>query len=179
MAGANGTLGAVPLVDILIRPAVAVRDALAVSQIYSHHVLHGMGTFEEEPLSAGRMVERIAAVHERGWPWLVAECANVVVGYAYCTQFRDRAAYRYACEDSVYVRDDWMGRGIGRVLLTALIAAASDHGFRRMFAVIGDSANLGSIALHRSVGFSPAGVLHEAGHKFGRTLDVVFMERAI
>ncbi|WP_157217345.1 GNAT family N-acetyltransferase [Flavisphingomonas formosensis] len=165
--------------DLIVRPAIAGRDALAISQIYSHHVLHGTGTFEEEPPSAGAIADRMEAVIARGWPWLVAEADHVIAGYAYCAQFRDRAAYRYACEDSVYVREDWFGRGVGRALLGALIVSAGDHGFRRMFAVIGDSANRGSIALHERLGFSHAGILHDAGHKFGRDLDVVFMERAV
>jgi len=167
------------LSDIAVRPALPARDASAVSQIYSHHVLHGTGTFEEEPVSADSMAERMVFVHARGWPWLVAEIDHLVVGYAYCAQFRDRAAYRYSCEDSVYVREDHIGRGIGRALLQALIEAASAYGFRRMFAVIGDSANRGSIALHAGLGFAHAGILHRAGFKFGRELDVVFMERAV
>ena len=163
----------------IVRPAVIAQDAFAISQVYAHHVLHGTGTFEEQPPSARAIADRMEAVLARGWPWLVAHLDGTIAGYAYCTQFRDRAAYRHSCESSVYVREDRMGRGVGRALLGELIVAAADHGFRRMFAVIGDSANEGSIALHARHGFTHAGILHHAGHKFGRNLDVVFMERAI
>lgn len=161
-----------------IRPARS-GDIAAITTIYAHHVLHGTGTFEEEPPPEDEMARRMDAVTSRGWPWLVAEEGGTVVGYAYAAQFRDRAAYRYACEDSVYVRADAMGRGVGGALLGALLRAAADVGFRRMFAVIGDSANLGSIRVHLHHGFTPAGQFDAAGHKFGRDLDVVFMQRAL
>lgn len=125
------------------------------------------------------MAERLAKVRARGWPWLVAERGGVVSGYAYTAQFRDRAAYRFAGEDSIYVHPDHMGAGVGRALLDALIPASAEAGFRRLFAVIGDSANLGSIRLHERAGFEHCGKLDEAGFKFGRHLDVVFMQRAI
>lgn len=155
-------------------------DAGALAAIYGHHVLHGTGTFEEEPPDAVEMARRLAAVTTRGWPWLVAEAADGrVAGYAYAAQFRDRAAYRYACEDSVYVAADAMGMGVGAALLAALLPAARACGFRRMIAVIGDSANHASIALHRRFGFTHAGQLDAAGFKFGREIDVVFMQRPI
>jgi phosphinothricin acetyltransferase len=162
----------------LIRSATAA-DIAAITAIYAHHVLYGTGTFEEVPPDQSEMAARFAQVIARGWPWLVAEIDGAVAGYAYCGQFRDRAAYRFAGEDSVYVRDDACGRGVGRALLDALIPASCAAGFRRMFAVIGDSANRGSIALHARAGFAHCGALHAAGFKFGRWLDVVFMERAL
>ncbi|MBU3077256.1 GNAT family N-acetyltransferase [Sphingomonas quercus] len=162
-----------------IRAATA-DDVAAIAAIYAHHVLHGTGTFEEVPPDAAGMGGRFAAVAARGWPWLVATDADgAVIGYAYAAQFRDRAAYRYACEDSVYVAPGAMGAGVGAALMAALIPAARAAGFRRMIAVIGDSANLGSIALHRRFGFTDAGRLDEAGFKFGRWVDVVFMQAAI
>jgi phosphinothricin acetyltransferase len=162
-----------------VRPATPA-DAPAIAAIYAHHVLHGTGTFEEEPPSAEDMADRMAAIQARGWPWLVAEEEDgTLLGYAYAAQFRDRAAYRYSCENSVYVRPDAIGRGIGRALLEALMAAAAACGFRRMFAVIGDSDNVASIGIHRRCGFAMAGTFDDAGHKFGRDLDVVFMQRTL
>ena len=161
-----------------IRPAT-IADAPAIADIYAYHVLHGTGTFEEMPPGEEDMARRIETVQARGWPWLVAEREGVVAGYAYAAMFRDRAAYRYSAEDSVYIRHDAVGGGIGRALLEALMAAAAASGFRRMFAVIGDSGNRGSIRLHERCGFAMAGTLDDAGHKFGRDLDVVFMQRAL
>jgi L-amino acid N-acyltransferase YncA len=154
-------------------------DAHAIAAIYAHHVLHGTGTFEEEPPTAAEMAERLRAVQERGRPWLVAQHDGLVVGYAYANQFRDRAAYRFAGEDSVYVDPAHMGRGIGKALLASLLDAAGAAGFQRMIAVIGDSANIGSIRLHEQAGFEPCGRLDAAGFKFGRYLDVVFMQRGL
>lgn len=161
-----------------IRPATP-EDVEAIAFIYAHHTLHGTGTFEEEAPSAAEMADRLAKVQARGWPWLVAERDGVVVGYAYAAQFRDRAAYRFAGEDSIYVHPDHMGSGTGRALLDALLPASAEAGFQRMFAVIGDSANLGSIRLHERAGFEHCGKLDKAGFKFGRYLDVVFMQREI
>ena len=161
------------------RPAVP-RDADALATIYSHHILHGTGTFEEEPVDAAEMERRLAAVTARGWPWLVAdEDGGAVIGYAYAARFRDRAAYRYTGETSLYVAADAIGRGVGNRLLAALIVAARACGFRRLVAVIGDSANASSIGLHRKHGFGDAGKIDAAGRKFGRDLDVILMQRAI
>ncbi|WCT75281.1 GNAT family N-acetyltransferase [Sphingomonas naphthae] len=164
---------------MLIRTA-SLDDAAAVADIYAHHVLHGTGTFEEVPPQPEEMAARMVKVLAKDWPWLVAEGEDgTIAGYAYATQFRDRAAYRFSCENSVYVREGLRGKGIGGALLEALVAASARAGFRRMFAVIGDSANSGSIALHRRFGFHDAGLLEQAGCKFGRDLDVIFMARAL
>lgn len=154
-----------------------VADAAAIAALYAPHVLHGTATFEEEAPGAGEMALRIERVRLLGWPWLVLADGSDILGYAYAAQFRDRHAYRFAAEDSVYIRDDCLGRGHGRRLLTALLDQAVAADFRRMFAVIGDSANHGSIRLHEALGFSHAGCLRNAGFKFGRWLDVVLMER--
>lgn len=163
---------------MLIRSATTA-DAPAIAEIYGHHVLHGTGTFEEDAPPISEMAARLAHVLDRGWPWLVAERDGQLIGYAYTAQFRDRAAYRFAGEDSIYVHPDHMGAGVGRALLDALIPASAAAGFQRMFAVVGDSDNIGSIRLHERTGFDHCGKLDKAGFKFGRYLDVVFLQKAI
>jgi len=165
-------------ISLRIRPATP-DDLDAITFIYGHHVLHGTGTFEEEAPSAEEMADRLAKVQSRGWPWLVAEKDGRVVGYAYTAQFRDRAAYRFAGEDSVYIHPDHIGAGVGRALVDALLPASAEAGFQRIFAVIGDSENAGSIRLHERTGFEHCGKLDKAGFKFGRYLDVIFMQREI
>jgi phosphinothricin acetyltransferase len=154
-------------------------DLPAITAIYAHHVLHGTGTFEEAPPDEAEMARRVAAVQDKGWPWLVAEENGQVLGFAYLAQFRPRSAYRHAGEDSVYVRDDIRGQGVGKALVAALLRRGEECGFRQVFAVIGDSENVGSIGLHVSLGFRQVGVMRSAGAKFGRWLDVVTMQRAI
>jgi phosphinothricin acetyltransferase len=150
-----------------------------MQSIYAHHVLHGAGTFEEVPPSVEDMGAHFAHVTGRGWDWLVAAGPTGVVGYAYYAPFRDRSAYRMTAETSIYVRDDVRGQGVGKALVAALIEAAGRKGFKRMVAVIGDSENAGSIGVHASLGFRHSGVLREAGYKFGRWVDVVFMQRSL
>jgi phosphinothricin acetyltransferase len=157
----------------------APADLPAITAIYAHHVLHGTGTFEEEPPGEAEMARRMGAVQDQGWPWLVAEEDGQILGFAYLNQFRARSAYRYAGEDSVYVRNDIRGQGVGKALVAALLRRGEECGFRQVFAVIGDSENVGSIGLHVSLGFRQVGVMRSAGAKFGRWLDVVTMQRAI
>ena len=154
-------------------------DLPVIQAIYAHHVLHGTGTFEEVPPSVEEMTERFDKVTEHGWSWLVATDATGVLGYAYYTQFRDRSAYRYCVEDSVYVREDVRGQGVGKALVVRLIEDASAQGMRQMIAVIGDSENVGSIGVHASLGFHMVGTMKAVGVKFGRWLDVVSMQRAL
>src|SRR4051812_15222355 len=154
-------------------PAPAVRDAAeadmpAVAAIYAHHVLHGLATFEETPPTVAEMLSRRAAVLARGLPYLVAEIDGAGVGYCYATSYRPRPAHRHTLEDSVYVAEGLGGRGIGRALLAALVRRCEAGPWRQMIAVIGDSGNAGSIALHRSLGFQPAGTLRAVGFKLGR-----------
>jgi phosphinothricin acetyltransferase len=164
---------------MLIRDATAA-DVPALTAIYAHHVLHGSGTFEEEPPAEAEMSDRLANVQGRGWAWLVAEHEDgTVLGYAYYTQFRDRSGYRHCAEDAIYVRDDVRGQGVGKALVQALLERAAAAGFRQMLAVIGDSENVGSIGLHVSLGFRQAGVMKSAGLKFGRWMDVVLMQRPL
>ena len=154
-------------------------DVPAIQSIYAHHVLHGTGTFEEEPPPVEEMLERYREVVDHGWSWLVAVDATGVLGYAYYAQFRDRSAYRYCAEDSVYVREDVRGQGVGKALVAQLIEDATQQGMRQMIAVIGDSENVGSIGVHATLGFHVIGTMRSVGVKFGRWLDVVSMQRAL
>ncbi|MFA7431754.1 MAG: N-acetyltransferase family protein [Rhodospirillaceae bacterium] len=154
-------------------------DVGAIQAIYAHHVLHGTGSFETEPPDEAAMAERRAGLLAQGYPHLVAERNGVVIGFAYAGPFRPRAAFRHTVEDSVYVASDHLGTGIGRALLQALVEQCEALGFRQMVAVIGDSANAGSIALHGALGFIPAGCLVATGFKFGRWVDTVFMQRPL
>jgi len=156
-----------------------IADIPEIQSIYAHHVLHGTGTFEEAPPSVEDMAASFHTVTGRGWSWLVAVDATGVLGYAYFTQFRDRSAYRFTAEDSIYVREDVRGQGVGKALVAHLIEAATQAGFRQMIAVIGDSANVGSVGVHASLGFRPAGMLRAVGLKFGQWLDVVYMQRQL
>ena len=163
--------------------AISVRsaapgDADAITAIYAHHVRHGTATYDTEPPSAKAMREKIAQVLAKGWPFLVAEGAGEVVGYAYATQFRDRRAYAYACENSIYVRADRTGCGIGRRLLADLVEQSRNRGFRQMVAVIG-GGEPASVALHASLGFREVGRLAAVGWKHGRWLDSVYMQLAL
>ena len=163
---------------------VAVRDAAVpdlpeITAIYAHHVLHGTGTFEEIPPSVEAMEARHQEGLAAGYAWLVATDATGVLGFAYYGGFRARTAYRATVEDSVYVRDDVRGQGVGRTLLASLVARAEAAQFRQMLAFIGDSENIGSIGMHASAGFARTGILRATGIKFGRWLDVVIMQRAL
>jgi phosphinothricin acetyltransferase len=164
---------------MLIRDAIAA-DVPALTAIYAHHVLHGTGTFEEVPPDAAEMQARFERVTGQGWAWLVAEAPDgTVLGYAYHAPFRDRSAYRHTAEDAIYVRDDVRGQGVGKALVEALLARAEAAGLRQMFALIGDSENVGSIGLHVAAGFRRVGVMKAAGFKFGQWLDVVIMQKTL
>lgn len=163
---------------MIIRAATS-DDAEALAAIYGHHVLHGFGTFEEEPPSAAEMERRREAIAQKGLPYLVAEAEGKVLGFAYAGPFRPRAAYRYTLEDSVYIAPDAIGRGVGRAVLSAVIDACAALGVRQVVAVIGDSGNAASIGLHRSLGFVDAGVGKSFGFKHGRWVDIVWMQRSL
>jgi L-amino acid N-acyltransferase YncA len=163
---------------LLITPA-SPADAAEMAEIYAHHVLHGTASFETTPPDAAEMAARMAKVLDPGWPWLVARGPDrTMLGYAYASQFRDRAAYRFTCEDSIYIRHDCRGQGIGKALVAALIEACEAYGFRQMIAVIGGSGPA-SIALHAALGFSHAGTMRSIGRKHGQWLDTVYMQRAL
>ena len=163
---------------LTITPAQAA-DAAELAAIYAHHVVHSIASFETVPPDTAEFSARLAKVQASGGPWLVArDGAGAMLGYAYASQFRDRAAYRFACENSIYIRHDRRGEGIGKQLLAALIAAATTCGFRQMIAVIG-GGEPGSVGLHAALGFTPAGTLHAIGRKHGRWLDTVYMQLAL
>jgi phosphinothricin acetyltransferase len=162
----------------LVRPSQDV-DVAAITAIYAEAVIHGTASFELEPPSEAEMARRRAALLQGGYPYLVAEGGGVILGYAYAGAYRTRPAYRSTVEDSVYVTPSAQGRGVGRALLAALIAACEASDFRRMIAVVGDKASIGSIRLHESLGFQPAGVLEAVGYKHGRWLATVLMQRVL
>lgn len=163
---------------LLIRPS-AEADLPAITRIYGHAVQHGTGTFELDVPDEAEMARRRADVLGKGLPWLVAERDGAVLGYAYANHFRPRRAYRFCLEDSIYLDEGARGQGVGRLLLAELLAQCEARGARQMLAVIGDSANAGSVGVHRACGFEDAGVLKAAGWKFGRWLDVVLMQRGL
>ena len=160
-----------------IRPA-RPDDAAAIAEIYAHHVRHGTASFEVEPPSLADWQGKIETILAKGWPFLVAEADSEVIAYAYATQFRDRPAYAYTCENSIYVRADRLGKGIGRQLLEALILTAREASFRQMIAVVG-GGEPASVALHRACGFRHAGRMQSVGFKFGRWLDTVYLQRSL
>jgi phosphinothricin acetyltransferase len=162
----------------LIRPSTE-QDLPAVTHIYAHHVLHGTGTFETTPPTQEEMAARRADVLSKGLPWLVVEDGDQVLGYAYGNWFKPRPAYRFSVEDSIYLAPEAAGRGLGRALLAELLATLERGGIRKVMAVIGDSANAGSIGVHRALGFEQVGTVPSCGWKFGRWLDIVMMQRAI
>ena len=163
---------------LIIRPSTDA-DLPAITAIYGHHVLTGTGTFEVDPPSLDDMRARRADVLSKSLPWLVATEDEKVIGFAYCNWFKPRPAYRFSAEDSIYLSTEAAGKGVGRTLLAELMAQAQRAGVRKLIAVIGDSANAGSIAVHKSAGFQSVGVLKSCGWKFDKWLDVVMMDKAL
>lgn len=162
---------------VKIRPATTA-DAPAIAAIYAHHVAHGTASYDTEPRNVDATAKLIADHIAQGWPFLVAVLDDAVAGYAYASQFRPRAAYAWACEDSVYIHPDFQGRGVGKALLAALVTAAEGAGFRTMVAVIG-GAEPASVAVHAACGFTHIGRLAGMGWKHGRWLDTIYMQRAL
>lgn len=161
-----------------IRPSHET-DLPAIAALYADYVLHSTCTFEVDPPSPADMGARRAEVLGRGLPWLVLEDAGQVLGYAYCNWFKPRPAYRYSAENSIYLAPTAQGRGLGRLLLAELAAQAEAAGVRKLIAVIGDSGNVASVGLHRSLGFEPVGTIRACGWKFDRWLDIVLMEKTL
>jgi len=166
------------MIQPVTRPAMAA-DISAITTIYAHAVRHGTATFEIEAPGENEMTDRFRALTEAGFPYLVAEYDGEVRGYAYAGLYRTRVGYRYTLEDSIYVDPNCQGRGIGRALIDDLLSQATGRGFRQMIAIIGDSEQAASIALHRAAGFQIVGTFAAVGFKFGRWLDTVLMQRPL
>lgn len=163
--------------DLSIRDAQG-SDAAAIAVIYAYHVLHGTASYDTDPPGVEDTLAKIGRITGAGWPLLAADVGGAIAGYAYVTQFRDRAAYRFTCENSIYVHPDWMRRGIGKALLLALLERSAAYGFRQVIAVIG-GAEPASIALHAACGFEEVGRLRAVGWKKERWLDSVYMQRTL
>ena len=164
--------------DLAIRPA-SLDDAAAIHAIYVEQVLHGTASWEYEPPTLAEMTQRMRAVLDGGFPYLAADLDGALAAYTYVSTWRARIGYRFTVEDSIYVRADLRGKGVGKRLLTRLMQDCADRGAKNVIAVIGDSANLGSINLHRACGFEHAGLFKNVGYKFDRWLDSVWMHRVL
>jgi phosphinothricin acetyltransferase len=164
--------------QLLLRPVEAT-DMAEISSIYAEQVLNGTASWEYAPPGIAEMTSRMQAIVASGYPYMVATLNGVLAGYSYASSYRARIGYRFVVEDSIYVRSDLRGRGIGRRLLQGLIDTCSAAGYKQMIAVIGDSANVGSIELHRACGFETVGVFKNIGYKFDRWLDSVQMQRSL
>lgn len=154
---------------------VTEEDAAAIAAIYAHHAVHGTASYDTTAPSIDDTVAKIRRIAAPRWPFIVADEDGEVVGYSYATQFRDRAAYAWTCENSIYVHPEWHGRGIGKALLGELLSRAEGYGFRQMVAVIGGGEEA-SVRLHAACGFREVGRLHAVGWKHGRWLDSVYMQ---
>jgi L-amino acid N-acyltransferase YncA len=154
-------------------------DVAAIAAIYGYHVLHGLASFEEIPPEPGEIARRRLDVLSHGLPYLVAERSSRVLGYCYAAPYRSRSAYRFTLEDSIYVDQAEVGRGLGRALLTRLLDRCTELGYRQMVAVIGGSDTWPSLRLHAGLGFTRIGVLPAVGFKFGNWVDIVLMQRAL
>jgi L-amino acid N-acyltransferase YncA len=164
--------------DISIRPAEP-GDIAAITRIYAHAVTYGTASFELEAPNDTEMARRQQGLLAKRFPYIVAERAGAVVGYAYAGPYRDRHAYDWCVEDSIYIAPQFHRQGIGRLLLTRLIVESEALGFRQMLGVIGDSTNTASIAVHAACGFRMIGNFQSIGFKHGRWLDTVLMQRTL
>lgn len=167
-----------PIASPLIRDATEA-DLPAIQAVYAHHVLTGVASFEEVPPSVDDLRTRLASVRSHGLPYMVAEIGGEIAGYCYATPYRPRAAYRNTIEDSIYMNDAYRGRGVGRMLLQALIERCESGPWRQMVAVIADGGSGGSLSLHTQLGFELTGTLKAVGFKHGRWLDTTLMQRRL
>jgi L-amino acid N-acyltransferase YncA len=151
-------------------------DMTRIQEIYAHHVLHGLASFEEVTPDVAELTRRFHEVTAQDFPYVVTELGGKVQGYAYAGPYRHRTAYRYSVENSIYVDPSSVGKGLGRLLLAHIIERCTQLGYRQMIAVIGDSENHPSINLHKALGFERSGLQKSVGFKFGRWVDSVFMQ---
>ena len=166
------------MTEIQLRDA-EVADMAAIAAIYAHHVQTGYGSFEEIPPSVEEMVRRRDNIRARGLPWRLAEIDGRIVGYCYVSPYHARSAYRFAVQDSIYVDERFLNRGIGAALLGDVIRICTELGYRQMMAGVGDSGNEGSLRLHTRLGFRTIGQAVGVGIKFGRWLDLVLLQRPL
>jgi L-amino acid N-acyltransferase YncA len=155
------------------------RDIAAITRIYAHAVEHGTASFELEAPDEAEITRRYTALRDGRFPFLVADVNGQIGGYAYAGPYRQRPAYRFTVEDSIYIEPSMQRRGVGRALLQRLLAEAEAEGFRQMIAVIGDSNQTPSIELHKALGFRMVGTFEAVGYKFGRWLDGVLMQKPL
>lgn len=151
----------------------------AIRDIYAHHVIHGTGSFETDPPDTHEMLARLEKIHSLGLPWIVALQEDRVIGYCYLTRYRERYAYRYTLEDSIYIDPAAQRQGAGKALLRHVIDWAETHGYRQLIAMVGDSNNQGSLKVHQQVGFTEIGTQKDVGFKHGRWLDTVLLQRTL
>lgn len=163
----------------LIVRDVMFEDFKTIQEIYAAHVLHGVATFEEHPPSEEEMYSRYQRIAADGLPYLVAEQNEVILGYCYAAPYRPRSAYRFTVENSIYIREGMMGRGVGTQLLSSLITHCEKGSWQQMLATISLHDNSASLKLHRRMGFEHVGMLKAVGFKHGQWLDTVFMQRAL
>jgi L-amino acid N-acyltransferase YncA len=166
------------MADVLLR-AAKPGDISEITRIYAHAVRHGTASFELDPPNETEMTGRYQAMAASGYPYLVAQRAGELLGFAYAGPYRMRPAYRWTVEDSIYIAPQAQRQGAGSALLRRLVELSESKGYRQMIAVIGDSANVASVELHRALGFHMVGTLANTGFKFGRWLDTVLMQRSL
>lgn len=166
-----------PLADYELR-AYQASDAEPICDIYAHYVRTSVATFDFEPLTQGTIAEKFAVMASKGHPVLIAEKDGKVSGYAYASEYRPRPGYRFTCEDTIYLHPDHLGQGLGSHLLGELIAAAREFGFKQMLGVIASEIEA-SVRLHQKHGFTIAGRYPNIGHKFGRWVEIVHLQRAL
>ncbi|TDE09475.1 GNAT family N-acetyltransferase [Jiangella asiatica] len=159
--------------------AAGVSDLDAVAAIFTHYVLHSVATFENVPPTVADWERKLSDLAARGLPFLVADLDDTVAGYAYAAPWRPKPAYQHTVENTIYLDPRFTGRGVGRTLLTALLERCADAGVRQVVAVIADSGSAASERLHRALGFDDAGRLTDVGHKHGRWIDTLLLQRPL
>jgi len=168
-----------PVFEYSIRPAIAA-DLPHIREIYNHHVLNSTVTFDEKPMTIVALRKKFAAVEKLGFPYIVAESpSGQILGYAYVYPWKEKAAYRYTVENSIYLGPASTGKGLGKVLLGELITRSKAAGVKEIIAVIADKGAEGSIKIHKDYGFKDVGHMGKVGFKFGRWLGTYMMQKSL